>query len=55
MLGIMQILTSCAKNTATGSIPCSSLSLVYYDEIKPERAEISVLLNNAVISKICKQ
>lgn len=41
----------CIKNK--GEIPCSTLALVYYDDIQPLEAEVNVLLNNAVIEEIC--
>lgn len=52
MLGIMQILTACVRNS--NGIPCEALELIYYNDIQPLDAELAVLRNNAVIEEICK-
>jgi hypothetical protein len=51
LLALMLTLASCVRSTG---VPCEALTLIYYDDIQPEQAEINVLLNNAVIEELCQ-
>ena len=53
-LGLMLTLTSCVRNISVG-VPCEALQVIYYEDVKPESAEVELLLNNEVISEVCKK
>ena len=50
----MLTLTSCVRNISVG-VPCEALQVIYYEDVKPESAEVELLLNNEVISEVCKK